>query len=268
MKIINLLHIPKTGGSCRYNSMKWIKVMNGDDELVCLPTNTGDLVVRCHHSRLMNPVSENDYFVLFLRSPVKKFISGFISRLREGRPLYDTPHSEAEKVTFSLYQDPESLALDLYHNNSQIREIARRSLDAIIHLKMSFKSYFISFQNLNTYSDRILYVGRTEELTHDFAQLQAQIGLDSVELTSDPVLAHVTPVEYKAIEQISDQARRNIMKFYFEDYAMIAKLMYLNYIPKNYLLSEFEELIHMPEFIELCNREQIPLNIFNIDGSS
>ncbi len=250
-KIINLLHIPKTGGSCRYNSMKW---MNGDHNIACTQTLDGDLLVRSHHSRTLKIVDESDYFVLFVRSPLKKFVSGFISRLREGRPLFNTPHTDAEKITYGLYQDPESLAIDLYHKHDQIKEIARKCIQSVIHLRMSFKSYLGSVENLDQLRQRILFVGRTENMKEDFDQLQSVINLPVVTLTTDPVLAHTTPPEYKNKEKLSSQARHNILKYYAEDYILIAKLMQLDLLPKDYLKDEFEELNQIPEYQSLSQK--------------
>lgn len=232
--------------------MKWMNLTNGDHRIACAHTLDGDILVRSHHSRALKIIDKNDYFVVFVRSPLKKFVSGFISRLREGRPLFNTPHTAAEKVTYSLYQDPESLAMDLYHQHEQIRDMARKCMKSVIHLRMSFKSYFESVENLEAVRERILFVGRTENMKEDFDQLQIVINLPKVTLTNDPVLAHTTPPEFKAKEKMSKKARHNVLKYYAEDYILIAKLIKMNLLPSDYLKEEFKELKTIPEYQSLA----------------
>jgi hypothetical protein len=234
--------------------MKWMNLTNGDHTIACTQTLDGDILVRSHHSRTLKIVDENDHFVVFVRSPLKKFVSGFISRLREGRPLFNTPHTDAERVTYSLYQDPESLAIDLYHKHEQIRDIARKCMKSVIHLRMSFQSYFESISNLDTLRDRILFVGRTENMKEDFDRLQSVINLPAVTLTTDPVLAHATPPEFKAKKKLSSQARHNILRYYAEDYILIAKLMKMDLLPPDYLEDEFEELNGISEYQSLAHK--------------
>src|SRR5207237_1152572 len=79
-----LLHIPKTGGS---NLKHCLKSMKSFPFLLC------------NHDKTLVKSTSQDRFIFFVRSPVTRFVSGFLSRLREGRPLNNYPHTVEEKVT-------------------------------------------------------------------------------------------------------------------------------------------------------------------------
>jgi hypothetical protein len=95
----HMLHIGKTGGT----AMK--------DVFASLPSGVGkyEIVVHRHSHRLPQiPRGQKVFFVV--RDPVEKFVSGFNSRLREGRPRYHTPWTEAERTAFEQFQTPDMLA--------------------------------------------------------------------------------------------------------------------------------------------------------------
>src|SRR5438128_662845 len=127
--VVYFLHIPKTGGSALYHALMKIN---------------DPLLVKCDHEKLFFSPNPEDRFVFFVRSPVNRFVSGFLCRLREGRPLYNHSHTPEEIVTYSRYKTPEELALDLYHPDGQRNESAIDALTGIFHLRVHLRYYLMS----------------------------------------------------------------------------------------------------------------------------
>src|SRR3954469_17965151 len=94
----HLLHIGKTGG----NALK---------HALC-PYNTGgslDIVFHPHAVGLSDvPVGESVLFML--RDPVNRFVSGFNSRRRRGRPLNNAEWNRDEAAAFAAFPTANDLA--------------------------------------------------------------------------------------------------------------------------------------------------------------
>jgi hypothetical protein len=90
----HLLHIGKTGGNALKHALH--------------PYNTGgshDIVFHPHAVRLSDvPVGESVLFML--RNPVNRFVSGFNSRRRRGRPLNNAEWDRNEAVAFAAFPLP------------------------------------------------------------------------------------------------------------------------------------------------------------------
>ncbi len=261
MKLIYWLHIPKTGGMCCQNSLDWLPPSIGNN-IESMITSNDYRIIRCPHEQIFQPLT-NEQYIFFVRSPIDRFVSGFISRLRQGQPLLKILYSEAERQTFALYPSPEHLANDLYHDNPQTQTIARECLQSIIHLRLSLKTYLNSCQYLETYQNQIFYVGRTEHLTDDFNLLTNRLGLLNLNLVTDPIQCHVTPSKYQHLKNISSTAKHNIMMYYLEDYILIAKLKQLRLLDESYLEEEFKLLELQPEYQLRLQQENINLYPIN-----
>lgn len=234
MQIISLLHIPKTGGSCLRHSFELIK-----DKPKKINSNV--MLTEYGHDKLFEPSDKKaEKFVFFVRSPIKRFVSAFISRLREGKPLYNIPHTDAEKKTFGKYKCPDQLAINLYDKAGNPNTETINYLGAIKHLKLDFRNYLKSCQHLEKNKNNILFVGRTEQLDHDFAKLCKILNVKNIELTKDPILSHKTPDKYNTLTQLSDKAKYNIIKYYISDYQIIMKLKELKLLESTYLNDEID----------------------------
>jgi len=143
---VHLLHIPKTGGSilnCAGSSAQWRSSVNRSSGI-----DPDNVILRSNHHPLMESDAERlrryslqkgsktvgqtplpllspsksanlsvdgqNYFIFFVRSPVTRFVSAFISRLRRGRPMNNCEHTPAETDAYRNFPAPEHMAAQLY----------------------------------------------------------------------------------------------------------------------------------------------------------
>jgi hypothetical protein len=118
---VHFLHAGKTGGT----TLKWAILNSGEQE-----TPYGPMVVHGHQTRVAD-VPPGDVAVIFVRDPVSRFVSGFESRQRMGRPRFDNPWTEAE--AFLRYPAASVLADALASGG----ESAIAAMHSVGHLKQS-----------------------------------------------------------------------------------------------------------------------------------
>jgi len=94
----HLLHIGKTGGNALKHALRPYKT-----------SGSLDIVFHPHSVRLSDvPVGESVLFML--RDPVDRFISGFNSRRRRGRPLNNFEWTQDEAAAFTAFPTANDLA--------------------------------------------------------------------------------------------------------------------------------------------------------------
>ena len=98
MSKIHFLHLGKTGGTALKEALK---------------ENAPDVVKHPHKTKLCDiPTGDKVFFLI--REPCSRFVSGFYSRQRSGRPRRDVPWSKGERIAFDAYPTANSLAESLY----------------------------------------------------------------------------------------------------------------------------------------------------------
>ena len=105
---LHFIHIGKTGGTYFVNNMP---------EMKNAPFNGYSIFNHWHNLKLGNLNSdtqghekENHRSIFFVRDPVDRWISGFMSRYRVGCPSHCHLGDEEEMQTFHLFPTPNSLA--------------------------------------------------------------------------------------------------------------------------------------------------------------
>jgi hypothetical protein len=205
----HMLHIGKTGGT----AMK--HVFNALDPSV----GTYQVTVHKHVQRL--PRIQKGHKVFFVvRDPVDRFVSGFNSRLREGKPRYYTPWTEAERVAFSHYSSPDSLGRALSSEDVAERAQAYTAMSVIRHVRDSYWDWFGNWEYLESRADDILLIQWFPDLTATFPRLRQLLGLpETVVLPSDDLNTHRSPADVD--KTLSDVARANLERWYGRDFAFI-----------------------------------------------
>src|SRR5205823_2768329 len=100
-ELVNLLHVGKTGGTAVKHALR-------------TALHAGGYCIRlCRHGVRLRDVPPGEKVVFFVRDPASRFVSGFYSRLRQGRPRYTSPWSRAEKAAFGRFGTPNDLAAAL-----------------------------------------------------------------------------------------------------------------------------------------------------------
>lgn len=207
---IHLLHIRKTGGT----ALKHVLNQHG---------LTRNYAIHTHPHRIGLRDIPRGHGVMFVtRDPVKRFVSGFQSRLRMGAPANHLPWSPGEEKAFATFADPESLALALEPGHD-LHAQAVEAMDAIGHLRSSYQDWFGSLDLLREREADILYIGRTEALDDEFSTLAASLGLPTNAcLPRDPKLAHRSDPSAAQSKALSEQAAEQVRRWYAADYELLA----------------------------------------------
>jgi len=202
---IHFLHIGKTGGSAVKNAIEPYSESRG-------------IIFHPHPVRLRD-IPAGEPFVFFLRHPVQRFISGFLSRQRQGRPLYNSPWSEAERVAFTAFEEPGQLGDALSSFWPPRRAKAREAMTSIEHVRNSFYDWIDSDEYFHERRRDMLFVGFQERLDDDFRALKAALDLpESLLLPTDDLKAHRNPAGLD--RSLSRTAVRNLKRWYAKDIAL------------------------------------------------
>ncbi len=202
----HLIHIGKTAGT----ALKW----------ALRPAETSGTyrIVLHEHADALKDIPEGDKVFFVVRDPIERYVSGFYSRQRQGRPRYDYPWSPDEAVAFETFPSADALARALVSPDEQEREAATHAMRSIQHVRDSYWRWFHDPEYFARRSGDVLMVISSESLNASFPRLCELLGVEGVSLPTDEVKAHRNP---SVDRRLSDEARANLREWYAEDYAFI-----------------------------------------------
>jgi hypothetical protein len=174
---MHFLHIPKTGGSAVQAALS-AQIAAG-------------LVVWHGHDVRLRDLPEDGAIVFFLRHPLSRFVSGFNSRRRQGKPRYQNiPWSKEQAEVFAEFRSPNDLAESLSSADPAVRARARSAFEHVGLIK-SYRYWFAGAEEIRERGPQILLIGTQENLNQDFLRLKSLMGLTAdIALPSDDVTAH------------------------------------------------------------------------------
>jgi hypothetical protein len=206
---IHFLHLGKTGGSAVKYALK------------SCPKRTGFVLYLHPHRVRLRDIPRGDKVFFFLRDPVSRFVSGFYSRKRQGRPRYDSPWSPAEREAFKYFQTPDQLGRALASRDGLESRRAEAAMNAIHHVRDSYWKWFESKEYLLSRLQDILFIGFQERLNRDFQRLKTILGLDGSDtrLPVDNFYAHRNPQHLN--QPLSPVAVSRLREWYACDYQLM-----------------------------------------------
>ncbi len=204
-QIVHMLHIGKTGGTAIKYALENHK--SSKDYL---------LILHSHDTNLTNiPKGEKVFF--FLRDPITRFISGFYSRKRKGRPRNNIQWTEGENAAFKKFNTPNELALDLFSKSKQKKDEAQKAMKDIYHVNSFLLDWFKDEEYFLSRLNDILFIGFQENLENDFKRLKSILNLnEKVILPRDKVKSHKNPVYFD--KHLDPQSKKNLRQWYEKDY--------------------------------------------------
>lgn len=210
-ELLHYLHIGKTGGTAIKHALGKYAVAR--ERVIILHT---------HGTRLRDiPLGEKTFF--FLRDPVSRFISGFLSRQRKGRPHFYMPWTRQEEIAFKRFDSPEVLGFSLGSSDPETREAAVSAMNGIGHVRHSYRYWLESEEYLMKRRNDILLVGFQENLDVDFDRLRNRLHIpEGVSLPKEDCRANRNPQERDP--SLTPEARRNLKKWYKEDYCLLERI--------------------------------------------
>jgi hypothetical protein len=216
-RIVHVLHIGKTGGTA-------VKTALGEGR------GAASRVILHNHTFTLADVPNDEFCAFFVRDPITRYVSGFYSRQREGRPRYHEPWTDGERRAFGAFGTPNELALGLSSDQESRRGEAVRALQSIQHVKDSYCRSLKDEAYLAQRRTSILFVGAQENLVRDYGQLSEILGMGG-ELPVSDVGAHRNPagLDYG----LAGEAVENLREWYSRDYACLRLLAsWYEHLPK------------------------------------
>jgi hypothetical protein len=199
---VHFLHIRKTGGMALKAALGPLAAERG--------------LRLAEHGTALPKIPKGERVVFVVRDPVSRFVSGFNSRLRQGRPLFDRPWNEAEARAFARFRTPDALAQALHADAPEARDAMR----GIRHVNQPLSDWLVSDAYLRERLADIVWVGRTETLEHDLEEIKRRLDLpQTLELPQDDVSAHRTPQGMDVA--LSDAGRAAIARWYEADVRLL-----------------------------------------------
>lgn len=207
-QIVHFLHIGKTGGTALREALR-------------KHTTCPHYFIALHkHDLKLSDVPFGEKTVFFLRDPIRSYVSGFMSRQRQGLPRYFSAWSPDEKRVFERFGTANELALSLSSEDEEIHVAAERAMRSIKHVRSSFWDWFGDRNYFRSRLGDILFVGFQERLDEDFNRLKSILGLpEDLCLPRDDVRAHKNPRNIDI--HLEDTALRNLLTWYARDYQFL-----------------------------------------------
>ena len=202
---VHFIHIGKTGGTAIKTAIR---------EAGKPDTRYGPIVLH-KHGWTLRDLPPDDHAFFCLRDPIDRFMSGFYSRLRKGRPRYNYEWTPREEVAFANFSDPAELAAALARKD-------RAAIDAmkgIRHVNRNLHHAVGEQKFLAQHLDSVLFIARTETLTDEWPHLKDLVGLPAeLELPTDAKRAHKSGNVYPDLDR---KARKALKDWYAKDYKLL-----------------------------------------------
>ena len=201
--LITFIHVGKTGGQTVQNELR--KHLNPR--------------FKSYHRRKVNEIHPDTLYVTWIRNPIDRFVSAFywryylIKKSGKARVVSFEIPLEDELAIIEKYGTPNNLAELLFEDTREGKR-ARRDMCYIGHVCMDVSWYLNKGEFLREHQDQFLFVGMTEHLQEDMAQLSTLLNMDLTDIAEDK---HVNDSsEYD--KTLSPKAKRNLAKFFSNDY--------------------------------------------------
>lgn len=207
---ISILHIGKTGGSflrsvLRHNKPRWSRVLhlgNHDSTIESTRARYGD----------------TRELAFVIRDPLERFQSAFYSRMRQGRPTYNSAWSNSEAIAFLWFETAEELALALSGDDLRRQSAAKYAMKSIQHLNRDYRWYLGSVIDLLAERERIRMCIDLSELTARLPEVMASLGVSEFEMPKNP-RRHENP---DPPSPLSEAAEASLREFWAEEFELYA----------------------------------------------
>lgn len=202
---VHFIHIGKTGGTAIKTAIR--KAGKPD-------TTYGPIELH-KHGWTLRDLPPNEYAFFCVRDPIARYMSGFYSRLRKGRPRYNFEWTPGEEKAFGRFQDAAQLARALADDDPD----AIHAMKAIRHVNRHHHQAVGGQRFLAQNLDSVLFIARTETLTAEWPALKAAVGLpQELQLPTDPKRAHKSETVYPSLDR---RSRKALMQWYAKDYKLL-----------------------------------------------
>lgn len=206
---LGFLHIPKTGGSGVTKFGK--ELVARGYQFPCIFGHGWKVEEILTHFPEMR-------LCFILREPLSKMISGFNSRLRQGRPTYNSLWSPAEAAAFAMLPSTRHLLDAMLSDDEYQQSALAYAMHAVRHLRWSYSFYFkdvpsvkaraAHFELIGDISSLSDFIGRITVLSGAPAALAAELYQKRHEAgggSGDPLAGYTE----EQVARIRDHLRRD-----------------------------------------------------------
>lgn len=205
---IHFLHLGKCAGTQIKTLAKQINRHEGGTRIV----------THSHFVTLADLPSGTPYF-FSIRDPLTRFVSGFYSRKRMGRPRIHVPWSEHDAFAFEHFHHANELAEALF-NDSDDGHRATAAMKSLVHASMNQVDWF-STTGAFPYVRPPVWIVRQDRFDDDFRRFLRRAGLghlhEHLVVEHDPVRRHAN--DYSDAPPLSAKAREKLRIWYAQDLA-------------------------------------------------
>lgn len=176
-------------------------------------------LVLCEHDVTVRQVPAGQRFMLVVRDPVERAVSGFYDRLRCGAPEYSCPWLGADASVFAVYRTMPDLAADLASADHARATRAAWALGVLSHTSCRLWDWLVDRATIEARRDDLLYVMHMANLRHDFGHVVATLGLEGVSLPT----VHVAPPPHRV--RLGEAEVEALRAHYAADYECLQALV-------------------------------------------
>jgi len=159
-KELYYLHIGKTAGSW-FRENIWYTSM----------PNKYKIKIGLHGAEFYEEAKQSDLVIIPVRDPLSRIISGFESRRRQGRPVYNNPWSENENIFFNKVNSFNEFVYKIMIEKNGIN-LWKEFRKINIHGMYDYKYYFKSTEAIKKFcNNHNVYILRQEHLKYDLNKI-------------------------------------------------------------------------------------------------
>lgn len=173
------------------------------------------------HEVSVRDIPSKDFFFTSVRDPIARFVSGFLSRQRCGRPRYNSPWTPSEAAAFAAFDHPWKLGAALSDMDPDRAASAHEAMRSIRHVRTHLSDWFIDDETVRDVAPRCVALIRQENWEQDVEKLALFLGVSQLVAPRDDVGTHRNPPLPAIDGSIELQARENLRKWFAPDYQML-----------------------------------------------
>lgn len=198
------LHIPKTGGT----SINFL-----GHKIVSMGYSYPVSIGHSWKMREIRSVYPDMKIAVILRDPLERMISGFNSRLRQGRPTYNNVWTPAEAVAMAMHPSSRHFLDNMLSDDEYSTSAVAYAFKYVTHLRWNYCYYFENADFAKECMSSIEVVGHMSHF-NDFACEMVKLSNAPVHLVNDhleskhrsseitsSVLDHYTPGEISRLKE-------------------------------------------------------------------
>lgn len=151
-------------------------------------------------------------YVFWVRDPVERWVSGFLSRLRHGCPshCHKARNDDQEQMIFHRYPTPNDLAEVM--TTRQGKQASR----SMLHTRKSLTQYLGG--NVRAHLDDIFFVGETKHMDRDIVALYEKMDWTLPESFRNRAPVHANPTSISHLSKLSMRGQCALEDYLKDDY--------------------------------------------------